>query len=503
MIGALLAALLGLAVAGTVDVPAGLDDAYAPRRVALVVGVDAYDDPALGALKFPAKDANDMGTVLRNNDAGGFDTVHVLAGEVQATTFWEAFDQATRDLGRDDLFLLFLAGHGTLGPSGKNGSALYFLPSDAELERYDLTGIAMADIDGAMQDLEARRRVLMLDACHSGSGRSTFSSEVLRWLSALRGPAPAPVTRHVSKFDARMFAADIRQPAREDDTLENGVYTHFLVEGLNGAADLDGDGLVSVRELHEHAAARTMKHTGGVQVPRIETSEVGAGALFLAGDPNERVDAENAILTGISGLPDGVSVRVNGTERGAILPPGRHRVTLTDAEQAVVDTPIRFRAGQATDIRQLLRDRGARWNIGMGAGWARSPWTPTSAAGFDVQLQPRDKGGGRPVAALAVTAGDGALPDLGHATVVSGLLSAGWRQGAAVGWGPTVGVGALGRRLGTFNQGAPLVGVGWRFDVQNRVGFVALKTDLRAAPAVASVSWLPSVTLVVGPSVRR
>ncbi len=501
MVGLLLAALT--ATAGTVDVPDGLDDAYGPRRVALVVGVDVYDDPPLRGLSFPAKDAEDMAAVLRDDSAGDFDTVRVLSGEVDAAEFWAAFADVTRDLARDDLFLLFLAGHGTLGPSGTHNSALYFLPSDANLERYDLTGIPMDSIDDALHALESRRRVLMMDACHSGTGRSTLSSQVLGWISSLRGPAPPPASRSFGRFDARMLAADVRQPAREDDELQNGVYTHFLVEGLQGAGDLDGDGLVSVRELHEHAASRTTRHTGGVQVPMLETSEVGAGTLFLAGDPDNRVEAENAILTGLSGLPDGVVVQVNGAERGAILDPGRHQVTLTDAEHRVMDTPVRFRAGQAQDIRELLRDRGTRYNLGLGGGWARSAWTPDTVLNLDVQMQPRDTGGGRPVFGWSTSAGTGDVASLGRVSAITSTATVGWRQGGTLGWGPTIGLGFVGRLVGPNRQGAPLVGLGWRFDLQRRRGFVAFKAAIDVVPASSGPSWLPSAMLVFGPSVRR
>jgi uncharacterized caspase-like protein len=498
----LLAGMVASALAASVELPEGLDAAYAPRRVALVVGIDEYDDYALTGLKFPAKDARDMGAVLQDTSAGDFDTVRVLAGEVDADAFWGAFHEVTSDLERDDLFVLFLAGHGTLGPLGNDSSALYFLPSDTVLERYDRTGIAMQDIENALRAIAPRRRVLMLDACHSGTGRSTLSSQVLGWISALRGPAPDPLVPRFAKFDARMYAADIRQPAREDDALQNGVYTHFLVEGLSGAADLDGDGLVSVQELHEHVAARTMRHTGGAQVPRIETSEVGAGALFLAGDPADRVEAENAILTGLSGLPEGVVVQVDGAERGAILTPGRHRVTLSDGNHPVMDTPVYFRAGRATDIRRLLRDRGARWNLGVGGGWTPSEWTPAVVGELDLQFEPRDKGGGRPVVALALSGGTGEVDELGEVGAIRSVASVGWRLGGAVGHGPVVGGGALVRQLGPYGQGGPLIALGWRVDWQGSFGFVALKPELHTAPTTSGLTWLPSVTFVVGPSAR-
>ncbi len=153
-------------LASGIEPPDGFDALYGSRRVALVVGVDVYDDPALGGLRYPSKDAQDMAAVLRDDDAGDFDSVRVLHGDVDADTFWDAFRSTTSDLARDDLFLLFIAGHGTLRPQGGHSSELYFLPSDAILDRYERTAIRMESIEDGLEGLEARRRVLMLDACH-------------------------------------------------------------------------------------------------------------------------------------------------------------------------------------------------------------------------------------------------------------------------------------------------------------------------------------------------
>ena len=89
--------------------PAGLERAYASRRVALVVGIDAYHDPALGNLAFAAKDATDLAAVLRDPELGDYDQVSVLAGEVSAAAFWDGFHALASEIQRDDTVMVYVA----------------------------------------------------------------------------------------------------------------------------------------------------------------------------------------------------------------------------------------------------------------------------------------------------------------------------------------------------------------------------------------------------------
>ena len=100
--------------------PAGLDRAYASRRVALVIGIDQYDDPALGDLRFAGKDAADIAEVLRDPTIGGYDAVSLVSGEVGRASFWSAFRAVASTVQRDDTVVVYVAGHGTLdlGPDG-------------------------------------------------------------------------------------------------------------------------------------------------------------------------------------------------------------------------------------------------------------------------------------------------------------------------------------------------------------------------------------------------
>ena len=121
-----LLALLSSATAGVTEPPtADLDAIYAPRRVALLLGIQEYEDPQLQGLRYASKDARELGAVLADPALGGFDQVHVVEGQHRTTAaaIEQAIVAATADLQRDDTFLLYISGHGTLTLDPKNTRA--------------------------------------------------------------------------------------------------------------------------------------------------------------------------------------------------------------------------------------------------------------------------------------------------------------------------------------------------------------------------------------------
>lgn len=374
----MLLALLPLAFAGAVQVgPSGVEAAYQPRRVAVLVGVQDYSDPALKGLKFPEKDARDLGAVLGAKDVGGFDRVFVISGR-DATTrdgLLRAIRVATADLQRDDTFLLYLSGHGTLAIDPIEGSELYFLPSDGRLEAPEATGIAVEDVEELVHELPARRRVLILDTCHNGraGSRSAVSSPTAQLLSGFRGEPPAPRGgRDVSESEARLYAAQYWQPAMEDPELENGVYTHFLIDALTrsaGSADLDEDGLVDVMEAHQYARDKTMTWTGGLQMPRAEYRIVGREEIFLGGAQSLRGAAERALIAACDAVLARARLFVNGTARGELpgiyaVDPGMQLLEVQTADgRTLLKERVLVQAGETVPVEDLIRRKESTLSV--------------------------------------------------------------------------------------------------------------------------------------------
>ena len=130
-------------------------DAFAGKRVALVIGNSAYQHVA--KLPNPARDANAIAALLRG---AGFDQV-----EQRNDLTIREFRRAMREfayLARDaDMALVFYAGHG-IEVGGNN----YLIPTDARLKSdLDIEDEVMS-LDRVLRSLEAARtRLVILDAC--------------------------------------------------------------------------------------------------------------------------------------------------------------------------------------------------------------------------------------------------------------------------------------------------------------------------------------------------
>ncbi len=384
---------------GSSPQPNQLEEVYKPKRVALLVGIDSYGDPELDTLRFSAKDARDLGDVLSAENPGGFDQVTIIDQATGATraAIEEAIANATAGLQRDDTFLLYLSGHGTLTLHPTQGTRLWFLPSDGILNNVETTGLSVDWLEERVGQLVARRRVLIMDTCHNGQEKSSRTHQTSAALAGLRGDPPPPRSlRDVSESEARLYAAQYYQPAMEDPKLENGVYTHYLIQALTDAtakSDLDRDGLVDVTEAHDWARDHTIRHTGGMQVPRAEYRIVGREEIYLSGNINTRSKAERALLAAADAILHAGTVIVDGQTRGELpnvvdVAPGTHVVEIRDAQdRPLARKRIRLEAGETFMIDDLLAKRAPRTNVFLGGFFRHGPGAGVlHPAAFELQV---------------------------------------------------------------------------------------------------------------------
>ncbi|OLC13627.1 MAG: hypothetical protein AUH29_12460 [Candidatus Rokubacteria bacterium 13_1_40CM_69_27] len=224
------------------------------KRHALVIGIDDYPQgsPSGDAkLSYAVRDAQTLAQLLTRAPGFGPDGVTLL-------------ENATRDLvigalralrarvSDEDSVIVFFAGHGAVGPGGDGRLHHYLLPHDGQLA--DLAGTALMDdrLEELIGQLPTRQVVVLLDAGYVGGGTGTMRARGLTNPSATPLPKP-PIEAGVGRVVISAGTPD--HPAFEDDQ-RGGLFTSFLVEGLRGAADLNGDGAVTVLELYQYVAPR-------------------------------------------------------------------------------------------------------------------------------------------------------------------------------------------------------------------------------------------------------
>jgi hypothetical protein len=172
----------------------------------------------------------------------------------------EFFDQKKPD----DLLVLYFSGHGVRDELG----ALYLAARNTIRTRLRSTAVKSDYIRDAMNQSRSKRQVVILDCCNSGAFLAGMKAEVggaMGMVSAFQGYG-----RYV------LTASDEIQFAWEGDKIigetNNSLFTHFLLKGLEGEADSDSDGRITVDELYDYTYEQISRVTPK-QTPRKDASK--------------------------------------------------------------------------------------------------------------------------------------------------------------------------------------------------------------------------------------
>jgi hypothetical protein len=262
MVGTMLIQMLLVTAAWASPVPA--DDARSVRRFALLLASNyggaervtlkyAYDDATafsevleeLGGLS-----VQDRRVIMEPDEEGLKDAVAWLSGRLNA--------QANSGQRREVIF--YYSGH-----SDENG----LLPGGRR--------ISYAEVRRLLSGLDCEVRIAVLDSCAAGAmtrmkGGSWTAPFLVDQSSDVRG-------------QAILTSASANEAAQESDRIRASLFTHHMVSGLRGAADVDGDSRVTLNEAYRYAYKETLENSedtlAGAQHPAYDFQLAGAGDLVL------------------------------------------------------------------------------------------------------------------------------------------------------------------------------------------------------------------------------
>ncbi|MFW9264629.1 caspase, EACC1-associated type [Nostoc sp. CALU 546] len=246
-------------------------------KVALLIGISEYK-PGLNPLPSAVRDVEAMRRVLVNPEMGDFAEADVtVLKNPQRQEMEDAIYNLYAHRQKDDLLLLYFSGHGVTVESGD----FYFSTSITRKNQGKLiptSAVAATNVHSWMNQSNSRRLVVILDCCFSGAfakGWTPKDTGIIDLQQHLGGEGRAILTASTST-----------QYAFESDGLELSVYTHYLVEGIEkGAADIDGDGLIAVDELHKYAKSK-VQEASPAMTPEFYPFKDGY-RIFLAKSPKD------------------------------------------------------------------------------------------------------------------------------------------------------------------------------------------------------------------------
>jgi hypothetical protein len=219
----------------------GVED-RAARLFVMAVGVDRYRNPQL-ALRFAAADATTVAQTLRDGAIGLFSSTEVTVLTDEAATkegILAALERLSREIGPQDTFLLYLAGHGV---KTEPDERFLFLPQDVEdASSWDALrrqGISDETLVGALSRIRARNGFLFMDTCYAGQ---------------VAVDALASVGNETGRY--LLTASTSLQEALDSYDDQNGVFAVAVREALTGRAGRDERGVVTALALGEYVSRR-------------------------------------------------------------------------------------------------------------------------------------------------------------------------------------------------------------------------------------------------------
>lgn len=215
-------------------------------KYALLVGVRQYDKNELRDLTYSEPDVVELAKILRESGYRRVVLMTQTAGAENsrylplAANIRKELAGLLEDREEGDTVLVSFAGHGVQFAGDEEA---YFCPMDTKLSNRQ-TLIALSDVYRQLEKSTAGFKLLLVDACRNDP-QSDFSRSraEVRLESVTR-----PQSRQPPGGVVALFSCSAGQKAFESPQLKHGVFFHFVIEGLKGKADSDGDRLVDLDE---------------------------------------------------------------------------------------------------------------------------------------------------------------------------------------------------------------------------------------------------------------
>jgi Caspase domain len=221
------------------------DDKAKGRQWALLIGVEKYEKAR--PLAFTINDVRTLSKTLRARDGVAAEQLLAITDDESdparrptKAAMLETIPRWLARIGRDDRLIVYFSGHGFRDPAGK----LYLAPIDVDPADPASTGLPVEWFRRQIADCKADFKLLILDACHSGSEKGEGERDVP---SKDIGDQFAGLERVVT-----MASSTGEEMSQIWDAKEQSLYSYWLNQALKGHADSDGDGDVDIDELHKY-----------------------------------------------------------------------------------------------------------------------------------------------------------------------------------------------------------------------------------------------------------
>ena len=223
-----------------------------PDMVVLIIGIESYQ--GLNKALYAANDANLFHDLMRDGMGIPSENIKMLSNNkatrseiLSALKFWLP---AQVKAGKTHVYILF-SGHGL---TSDEDAQKYWLPFDVNKELLAETAVSEKWALAELQKLQAKSITIFLDSCYSGLARKGESLD-----PQTRGIKFKSAVAHMPTNFTMVSASAANQTALASDDFKQGIFSYFLIRGLAGQADSDGNQRVTHGELFDYLSQKVDK----------------------------------------------------------------------------------------------------------------------------------------------------------------------------------------------------------------------------------------------------
>lgn len=231
--------------------------------LAVVIGISSYRESVIPEVKYARRDAEVLAKYFERLSGIPKDNIALLTDAHATKSDIEAYldDWLPRRVTPRSRVFVYYAGHGAPEPEGQGA---YLVPYEGHPD-FSSKMLPLARVYDSLNRLKAREVVVFLDSCFSGAkGRSVMQ----------QGIRPLVMTseRQLSVRDKPlvMAAASGSEVTSDLDSARHGLFTYYLLKGLRGEADRNGNKRIELDELFAFVSSNVAR-TASRELNRTQT----------------------------------------------------------------------------------------------------------------------------------------------------------------------------------------------------------------------------------------
>ncbi|MBU3072849.1 caspase family protein [Clostridium estertheticum] len=225
----------------------------------IIIGVNDYSKVEnFESLTYSSKDAQDISDFIKDKWGVNKRNIH-LFNECNTTNYdeiQEAITNVITKLDECDNLLFYFSGHGD-----EVNENSYLILSDTVENSFNgnyENSICLRDLNELFKQCKAKIKFRIFDACRCGQSFSKGKAMTSKFKSDMFGNGNGWIT---------LASCNVKESSIESGEMHNGIFTHFLIEGLMGAARR-GEGKMLIEDLKIYVADKVPSNTKYKQNPQ-------------------------------------------------------------------------------------------------------------------------------------------------------------------------------------------------------------------------------------------